>query len=733
MNKKTLVIGLSVLAAMVVGIAVLMAVLFGGSGSDSRPSQSRKSEPLFCAVPSNAVAVAKFSDIEAAAAGIAVSDASKKGTDAFLKKLSSSVGQLPELSGNPLVVSLSYSKKLVPLFIFDAGRPEDTALDPEVSLISGIAGDCGLTATDCDCSKILSVEPKLRNRRLLLVSPEANLINSALRHLNDGVSVYDSEGFAEVQERISSKSSLFVSASDADQILPEMLSSSFRKYHKFLCSFSGWCGFEMTFSESGAELYGTAAAGQKTDFINVISALKSSSSEIFGILPSYTVWTLSIPLSSFSEYEEAYDGWLDKLMRLPDAKKNRDALAKSAGVSPESWFSSFRPEEVAVASFRCADALRTVNLVRCKKLKDTEGVQPFERSGWLAALFGDLFAREDESCSAAVNGWLVTGSREAVEEWTSGRALEYSLYSKLCDAGLKSSIPVSGTVISYFSPNEDAALAASALAPSASSAMSPKLSGCDIMPVFFCISSDRNPFPGIDLLIAKADMKREKAPQTERDVHISVPDGPFTVKNSATGKNNTLVQNQNLTLSLRDENGKGLWTVPFSGKLCGTVSNVDYFANGKIQFLFGSGSEIWLLDRLGRFVQPFPLNLGKKIVLGPSVYDFSGAKKYNILVLHEDNTIRMYNLQGKIPEGWQDITSTDTIVSLPERVVAGQKSFWVVRTSRQTLIFPFMGGQTLTCFSGDSMLLPDTAVKVDADGSLSAGSYNGKTQKIKTN
>lgn len=731
MNKKALVVGLSVLAAMVVGIAVLIAVLFGGSGADSRTSAIKKSEPLFCAVPSNAVVVAKFSDLRTAVTGIAVPDAPKKGPDAFVRKLSSSIEQLPELSGNTLVVSMLYSRKLVPLFVLDAGRSSDADCDAEIALVSGLARDCGLTVADCDCSKILSVEPKLRDRRLLLVSPEGNVVNSALRHLNDGVSVYDSGGFAEVQGYVSSKSSLFVSASDADQILPEILAPSFRKYYKFLSSFSGWAGFEITFSESGAELYGTALSGQNTDFVNVLSGLKSASSEIFGMLPSYTVWTLSMPLSSVSEYEEAYDAWLDKLMKLPDVRKRREVIAKSAGMSPAAWFSSLKPAEIAVASFRCGDALRTVNLVRCRKLKDTAEVQPFENAGSLAALFGSLFEREDESCCAVISGWLVTGSSEAVEEWSSGRALEYSLYSKLCDAGLKSLIPVSGTVISYFSANEDASLAGSSLAPSVSAVISPKLSECDVMPMFLSISSDRKSPPAIDFTLLRADMKRSKAPETERDVHISVPDGPFTVKNSATGKSNTLVQNPNMTLSLRDESGKGVWTVPFSEKLCGTVTDVDYFANGKIQFLFGAGSKVWLLDRLGRFVKPFPVELGKKIVLGPAVYDFSGARKYNILVLHEDNSIRMYNFQGKVPEGWQDITSTDTIVSLPERVVTGQKSFWIVRTSRQTLVFPFMGGQTLTDFSGDSMLMPDTAVKVEADGSLSAVSYNGKTQKIK--
>ena len=120
MNKKALVVGLSVLAAMVVGIAVLMVVLFGGSAADSRTSPSKKSEPLFCAVPSNAVIVAKFSDLREAVAGIAVSDASKNGQAAFVSRLASSAARLTELSERPLVVSMFYSKKLVPLFIMEA-------------------------------------------------------------------------------------------------------------------------------------------------------------------------------------------------------------------------------------------------------------------------------------------------------------------------------------------------------------------------------------------------------------------------------------------------------------------------------------------------------------------------------------------------------------------------------------------------------------------------------------
>ena len=103
-------------------------------------------------------------------------------------------------------------------------------------------------------------------------------------------------------------------------------------------------------------------------------------------------------------------------------------------------------------------------------------------------------------------------------------------------------------------------------------------------------------------------------------------------------------------LSFKEMDGKGIWSVPFSGPLCGTVESIDYYNNGKIQFLFASGSKLHLLDRLGRFVSGFPAELGKEVLLGPAAYDFTGAKGYTVIVLHTDNTIGMYNLHGVKPE-----------------------------------------------------------------------------------
>jgi hypothetical protein len=164
--------------------------------------------------------------------------------------------------------------------------------------------------------------------------------------------------------------------------------------------------------------------------------------------------------------------------------------------------------------------------------------------------------------------------------------------------------------------------------------------------------------------------------------------------------------------------------------LCGTAWNVDYYANGKLQILFGAGREIYMIDRLGRYVSGFPVRLEKDILLGPDVYDFNGTKKYNIMVLHKDNTLEMYNLKGQKPSSWKGIHAPETVKSLPERIIAGGKSFWVVRTSIRTLIYPFYGGAALTSFEGDQMIRPDSEVKAVDASSVEVTCYDGRTRTV---
>ncbi len=198
-----------------------------------------------------------------------------------------------------------------------------------------------------------------------------------------------------------------------------------------------------------------------------------------------------------------------------------------------------------------------------------------------------------------------------------------------------------------------------------------------------------------------ADEKKDtvaKKPETPADPNT---DGPFTVLNSSTGKVNSL-QRKDGMLSLTDEKGKTLWSIPFETPLCAMAGTIDYYANGRLQFLFISNDEIRLFDRKGNEVGEVRKKLEKPVRIGPAIYDFSGKKKYNILTLNKDNTIDMYNLQGKKPAKWEGITTTEPIHNLPRYVIRKGKSYWWLSTEKNCYLYAFMGGTPLKTFPANT-------------------------------
>ena len=707
MSRKSLIFCLSILAVLIVGTGVAVAFLYSGTGSGSDvkktakvASQSRYQ--LLSAVPSDAVLVACFSK----------------------------EGQLKA----PVTVSMHYSGKLLPLYVYDAGKPSDVPSEEAQKLMDELKGR--------------GLNPKFATgaRSMVVASESETLVQSALRHLGKSMSVMDAPGF-EVASRIAAGDDvLFVSNVHASYLLPAVFTRKYSTYSNFVSRLSDWTVFDISRSDKSFSLDGSVVYdGEASQFMTVLEKSAPSVSSLSEILPSYTVFAASLPLGNVDGYVAAYKAFLDSRQALQKNNASQKALAEKTGVSPYDLMIASGVKEVATASFMAGGKLARVNLIKTGKdlpevvlnaletasRKDyVPSVHQNPFTGYVASLFGNLFALEDETHFTWVGGWLVSGSAEAVEEYVSGRALEYTLGQYMADASQPDLLARKKvSFVSYLSLTEDHKALDNTFKTSFLEMISPIYEGAEYCPMVFSVAPGKET-PVLSMEMKKFQLTKTKAPTFERDTVVVVPKGPFEVKNSGTGKMNSFYQNSHLSLCL-SENGKDLWGVPFKEPICGTAQNVDYFANGKLQVIFGAGSSIYVIDRLGRYVSGFPVNLGKEILIGPDVYDFNGSKKYNIMVLHKDNTVEMYNLKGQKPASWKGIKANETIKSLPEKISVGGSTFWGVRTSLQTLIFPFYGGEPLTVFTGNQMIRPDSAVKVVDDTTVEVSCYDGKTRTVK--
>ncbi len=743
MSRKSLIICLAVLAAMILGVGIAVALLYSGDGEQARkgnvvPDQERYL--LLPAIPADAVLVACMDETEDAVStlfsGLGFASALADTLEA---------GAFDGIASSKMAVSFHYNGELQPLYVFDAGK---AAAEPseDVSAFLAFAESVGMHT---------GYAGQMSRRSLAIVSESETLVKSSLRHLEKSISVMDAADFAEASSAVAGKNAAFFSNSHAKMLMSGIFAKQYASNHPFVAGMSKWIAAEITKADdSGIYIDMVPVLGDDpSEYLSVLSRSKQGTSKVAQILPSYTISAVALPMRDAAPYAEAYQAYMDTRQSLQSQRREQRNLETRTGVSPEEFFRKLDVKEVAKASFMVDGSVETVNLIRIGREDDVvfigaegvsfKGYEPAIHSwpfyDYVSSVFGSYFdlgvegeaKKPKESCFTYIDGWIVAGRLKAVEEYVSGKALSYSLVEFMADAGQKDMLSSSdAAMVVYHSFTENSDGQANMFRKPFSEGLKPFYADCDYCPAVMMAACGKDGLK-IKTKMPKLTMMRTKAPEFVRDTTVIVPEGPFKVKNSGTGKMNSFYQNSHGSLCLQDENGKGLWGVSFKGSLCGTAHNVDYYANGKLQILFGSGSNIYIIDRLGRFVSGFPVDLGKEILVGPDVYDFNDAKAYNIMVLHKDNTVEMYNLKGRKPSSWKSITAPETIKSLPERIIVGGNTFWVVRTAIQTLIYPFSGGTALTVFKGDQMIRPDSNIEILDNGSVKVECYDGKTRTVK--
>ena len=711
MGKRSTIVAVSALALLIALIVFAVSRLYSGvPDKGGRPDKDPGAQwNVLRAVPSDAVAVAVFDGSRAAARTIADSSGLAA---AFLTPGQPQVLQyMREVSRLRSALSLHNSGSLVPLVITEIGQADSTTL-----------------ASYREAAEKAVLKSEVYEG-FLLASRSETFIQSSQRHLDEGLSILSGEGPLKLVSRAHGPVQVFVSHSHAAKVLQIFGSPSTRRKTSFVKAISPWSSW--TVSDSGKDhividgesLPGEAAAS----FFAAFSGTEAAQALFPEVLPYFVTRVISIPVpdpDAFLENSRKYQDGLGSKQRFDKALNSRGG----APHSPGEWFRQMQPREIVKAVFCTDDGVsHEALLLRSAKDNKLGPVGPNPDAGTLGLILGEHFAVCDTLCVQLDGRWSAFGDLPTLQALSDRKLRETTLKDRFSDA----SLPTPQGWVDYGSLTDDSKLPAEILSEDPASAISAWVKGSGYAAAFASLDLSGT-FPRMQLRLEKRNAKGTRVQVLERDTTVVVPTGLFPVKNSATGATNYLYQNQHLALCLNDENGKGVWGIPFKEKLCGAVQSIDYYNNGKIQFLFAAGSKLWLLDRLGHWVNGFPVELGKPVLLGPSAYDFTGAGGYTVMVLHKDNTLERYNLHGAKPEGWKGISAPETVKSLPELIEFNEKRFWAVRTSVQTLIYPFEGGQPLAQPQGPKMIQADSPLTPSSRG-VTVMCYDGRSREIKLN
>lgn len=160
---------------------------------------------------------------------------------------------------------------------------------------------------------------------------------------------------------------------------------------------------------------------------------------------------------------------------------------------------------------------------------------------------------------------------------------------------------------------------------------------------------------------------------------------PQLVTNHITKEKEIVVQDIKNNLYLISNSGKVLWKKQLQGAVLGKIEQIDMYKNGRLQLAFATSKRVYVLDRNGKDVAPFPLKFNDPITQPLSVFDYDNNRKYRLLIT-QNNQVLMLDDRGKTVKGFTFKQTDETIIHQPQHIRIGRKDYLIFKTANKLYI-----------------------------------------------
>jgi hypothetical protein len=163
--------------------------------------------------------------------------------------------------------------------------------------------------------------------------------------------------------------------------------------------------------------------------------------------------------------------------------------------------------------------------------------------------------------------------------------------------------------------------------------------------------------------------------QTRLDADVAMK--PAIVKNHVTGERELIVQDRANTLYLVTDAGLVAWKLPLDAPVNSEIYQVDYYKNGKLQYLFSTPTRLYLVDRNGAYLPRYPLPLRGRCEVGITLFDYENNRDYRVAAPADDRNLYLFGLDGNPTTGWETPRGDNPVASRLHHFRVGEKDYLV--------------------------------------------------------
>lgn len=213
----------------------------------------------------------------------------------------------------------------------------------------------------------------------------------------------------------------------------------------------------------------------------------------------------------------------------------------------------------------------------------------------------------------------------------------------------------------------------------------------------------------------------------------------YAVRNYGSGGSELIIQDSTFRISLFSSDKGTLWQYQLDAMIL-AAHQIDYFKNGKLQYLITTPNSLYLIDRLGRDVKGFPKKLPFEVRFS-EVIDYDKSKNYRYLLSSGTREIYILDKTAIMLDGWSPKRLSFDIENSPVHFKIGNKDYFLVISKDKTIhlinrkgdfekkfqlkISPFAGGYFL---EAGSNMENSFLYTLSQDGIICKQSFDGKSK-----
>ncbi len=517
---------------------------------------------------------------------------------------------------------------------------------------------------------------------LFIGSLSEELIKESIKHIPQKESILNNRDFKNLHKSAGKNvdANIYLNHQYFSKFLSKLTAQNFKDFSEELADYFSWTGLDIVIKEDELLLNGYSKAADSTHHLLALyQKQKPQAISLPGILPYNTSLMLHFGFENYEQFYHDYKDYLRARGKLNTFQRKIDNFNLTLKTNLEHIFLPLIGNEIALVSYanhplefeeksyavvklkdvvnfrnRLAQTHKSVSGSGLVKRYKNQNIYRINKTGMMQVLLGSSFRFIEHCHYTFINGYMIVGNSTAaiqnfIDLYQSGKTLDLNENYK----AFTDNIYQESNIYLYYNIRNGFQLMNQYLTTKFYKDLStPPLKFNNFHAVGFQISNVQgNLFTNVYLKY-NAEIVEENKSVWKAALDADVLGQPYTVKNHRNNTYNIAVFDVQNNLYLFDADGNRLWKKQIEEAPMSPIYLVDYYKNGKYQYLFNTKNYLYLIDLLGRDVQGYPRRLSSPAANPLSLFDYSNDKNYRILIAGTDKKIYNYNIKGNEVSGW---------------------------------------------------------------------------------